>query len=139
MLYSIRLTFNNKPAGTHGLTLIPAYFDIVCARTIRTKSQKNLFIRICGRWNALITLRKLCACAQTRFRCMNNFIFLCTNKLEYVNYRPEKGDVRINRVYELLEILWYCFASAPASSETCRLNCHYHLPNNATPTFNECV
>ena len=40
----------NKPAGTHGLTPTLAYFDIVPARTIRTKSQKNVLIRICGRW-----------------------------------------------------------------------------------------
>ena len=39
----------------------------------------------------------------------NNFIFMCTNELEYENQHllPEKGGVRINRVYELLEILWY--------------------------------
>ena len=27
------------------------------------------------------------------------------------------------------------FASAPAFSETCRLNCHYRLSSNDTPTF----
>ena len=27
------------------------------------------------------------------------------------------------------------FASAPASSETCRLNCHYRLTSNDTPTL----
>ena len=27
---------------------------------------------------------------------------------------------------------------APASSETCCLNCHYHLSTNNTPTFNGC-
>ena len=53
------------------------------------------------------------ACAQMCFCCMknrkNNFIFMCKNKLEYVNYRfffsSEMGDVRINTVYKLLEIL----------------------------------
>ena len=34
---------------------------------------------------------------------------MCTNKLEYENEHllPEKGGVRINRVYKLLEILQY--------------------------------
>ena len=37
---------------------------------------------------------------------------MCTNKLEYINYRSfflekEKGGVQINRVYELLQILRY--------------------------------
>ena len=40
----------NKPAGTRGLTPTPAYFDIVPAGTIITKSQKNVFIRICEHW-----------------------------------------------------------------------------------------
>ena len=40
----------NEPVGTRGLTLTPSYFDIVPARMIRTKSQMNVFIRICGRW-----------------------------------------------------------------------------------------
>ena len=39
----------------------------------------------------------------------NNFIFMCTNELEYENQHllSEKGDVRIIRVYELLEIIRY--------------------------------
>ena len=48
MLYSIRWTLFSR-AFTHGLTPTPAYFDIIPARTIRTKSQKNMLIRICGR------------------------------------------------------------------------------------------
>ena len=44
----------NKPAGTCGLTPTPAYFDIVPARTIRTKSQKNVFIAFVDVGNALI-------------------------------------------------------------------------------------
>ena len=36
----------------------------------------------------------------------NNFIFTCTNQLEYENQLlPENGGVQIIRVYELLEII----------------------------------
>ena len=36
----------NIPVGTRRLTPTPARFDIVSAHTIRTNSQKNVFIRI---------------------------------------------------------------------------------------------
>ena len=104
----------NKPEGTCRLTPTPAYFDIVPAHTIRTKSQKNVFIRICGRWKHShhICVNSECLCSNV-LPLMNNtknkFIFMCMNKLEYVNYRffffPEKRGVQINRVYKQLEII----------------------------------
>ena len=56
----------NKPAGTHGLTPTPAYFDIVPACTIRTKSQKNMLIRICGHWKHShhICVNSECLCSN---------------------------------------------------------------------------
>ena len=43
--HSLNVSFTrlhtNKLAGTHGLTPTLAYFNIVPAHTIRTKSQKN--------------------------------------------------------------------------------------------------
>ena len=55
-------------------------------------------------------LLQLSACVQTCFRCTNmvrtiEFHFSRTNNLEYITV--EKGGVRSNRVYELLEILRY--------------------------------
>ena len=57
----------NIPAGTRGLTPTLAYFDIVLAHTIRTKSQKNMFIRICGRWKRshYICINSECLCSLT--------------------------------------------------------------------------
>ena len=53
----------------------PAYFDIIPARMMKTKSQKNAFICICGRRNALALFASTqSACVQTRFRCMKNRI-----------------------------------------------------------------
>ena len=61
-------------AGTCGLTPTPAYFNIAPARTIRIKSQKNMFICICG---LSLYLRQLkSACAQMRFHCMTNRIII---------------------------------------------------------------
>ena len=104
----------NKPTGTHGLTPTPAYFDIVPALTITAKSQKNVFILICGCWKCShhICINSECLCSNAfplYEQQNNNFIFMCTNKLEYISchFLPEKGGVQISRVYELLEILWY--------------------------------
>ena len=107
---SLTRLHTNKPAGTRRLTPTPAYFNIIPALLIRTKNQKNMFINI---WNAHhIFVSTQSACAQTRCRCTNNrIIFTCKDKLEYVNYRffffPEKGSVRINRVYGLLILQYF--------------------------------
>ena len=87
----------NKPAGTRGLTPTPAYFDIVPARTIRTKSQKNVLIRMCERWKHShhICVNSECLCSNMLplyEQWNNNFIFMCTNKLEYINcHFSQKG------------------------------------------------
>ena len=43
----------NKPAGTRRLTPTPAYFDIIPARTIRTKSQRMCLFAFVDVGNAL--------------------------------------------------------------------------------------
>ena len=74
----VRLHTNKHP-GTRGLTPTLVYFNIVPAHMIRTKSQKNVFIRIVDVENALtIFASTQSVCAQTRFHCTNNRIsFLC--------------------------------------------------------------
>ena len=93
---SLARLHTNKPAETHRLTPTLAYFKIVPARTIRTKSQKNVFIRICGRWKRShhICINSECLCSNVLplyKQQKNNFIFTCTNKLENVIFFPEKG------------------------------------------------
>ena len=41
---SLARLHTNKPAGTHGLTPTPAYFNIIPALLIRTKNQKNVYL-----------------------------------------------------------------------------------------------
>ena len=122
MLYSIcwalvlqGFTQTNHQEHAHWPGPIPAYFDIIPALTIRTKSQKNVFIRICGRWErshfTIYASTQKCLDVLKRTSTVQTIdsIFTCTNKLEYINYHfsAEKGGVRINRAYELLEILQY--------------------------------
>ena len=71
-------------------------------------------IRICEHWkcshNVCVNSECLCSNALLLYEQQNNnFIFTCTNKLEYVNYHffPKKGDVQINKVHKLLQSLWY--------------------------------
>ena len=88
---------------TRGLTPTLTYFDIIPARTIRTKSQKNVFIRICGCWKHShhICVNSECLCSNAFLLYeqskINNFIFTSTNKLEYINYTGffflEKGGI----------------------------------------------
>ena len=96
----------NKAAGTRGLTPILAYFNIVLACTIRTKSQRLCLFALMNFRNTLITFASTqSACPQTHFHCTNNRImisFLRGRKLPF--FSPEKGGVRINRVYALSDI-----------------------------------
>ena len=107
-LLNISLTrlHTNKPAGTWKLTPTPAYFDIVPA--LQPRAKRTCSFAFAHVWNALTIFNSECLCSNVCFCCTNNRIIISfTNKLEYVNYCffPEKGGVRINRVYELLEIL----------------------------------
>ena len=61
-----------------------------------------MFTRTSGRQKCHLTMLAFLLYEQLN----NNFIFTCTNELEYENL-PEKGGVRINKVYKLLEILRY--------------------------------
>ena len=60
---SLAKLHTNKPTGTPGLI---STSDIIPARTIRTKSQKNMFICICGRWERshYICINLECLCSN---------------------------------------------------------------------------
>ena len=63
---SLARLHTNKPAGTRKLTPTPAYFNIVPACTIRTKSQKNVFILIgeCWKRSHHICVNSECLCSK---------------------------------------------------------------------------
>ena len=95
----------NKLAGTRRLTPIPAYFDIVLAHTIRTKSQKLHVHLLVDVGNALIIFASTqSACAQMYCHCMNNrkiISFLCVR----INWSTILSQKR--RVYELIGYMNY--------------------------------
>ena len=73
------------PAGTCQLTPTLTYFGIVLARVIGTKSQKNVFIHICGHWkrshHICVNSECLCSNALPLYKQQkNNFIYKYTNK-----------------------------------------------------------
>ena len=84
---SLAMFHTNKPAGTCGLTPTPAYFNIVPSLCLRSQPRTCLFALVDIR-NARITFASTGrACSQMNFHCTNNnFIFMCKNELEYVNY-----------------------------------------------------
>ena len=65
---------------------------------IDTKNQNTMFIRISGHQKPHFTILNVLVQTEN-----NNFIFTCTNELQYENWHlfPEKGCVLINKVYEL--------------------------------------
>ena len=103
----------NKPEGTCGLIPTLAYFNIVPARMIRTKSQIKVFICICGCWNLetlslyLRQLRVFVLFCCTKNRIIISFLCVWIIRVRKLPFFPEKGGVWINRVYELLEIIQY--------------------------------
>ena len=72
---------------------------------IDTKSKKNVYTCTSGHQKRHLTVLACLLYEQQN----NNFIFTCTNKLEYQNQHllPKKGSLCINRMYELIEILRY--------------------------------
>ena len=54
--------------------------------------------------------------------------------------RPKKGGLKLLDFLSVFRNTQtdyiYCFSSAAASFETCRLSCRYRVPNNDMPTFN---
>ena len=71
---SLARLHTNKPAGACRLTPTPAFFDIVPARMIRTKSQGTCSFAFVDVGNALtISAPTRSACAQTRFCCLHQF------------------------------------------------------------------
>ena len=50
--------------------------------------------------------------------------------------RLQKLSLTVGKEYQIKQI--HCFVAVSSSSETCRLNCQYHILNNDTLTFNGC-
>ena len=73
----------NKPAVTHGLTPTPAYFDIVPAIQSEPRTKQTCSFTFVDVGNALtIFASTQSACAQARFRCMNN-----RKKISFIHVR----------------------------------------------------
>ena len=77
----------------------PAFTGISGCK-IDTKSKRNVFTRTSGRQKRHLTVLAFLLYEQQN----NNFIFTCTNVLEYESQHllPEKEGVRIDRVHELI-------------------------------------
>ena len=103
----MKLHMTKPTQGTHGQNPTPAYFDIVTGHMIRTKSQKIEFISGCWKYDLL--KQSLSACAQILSAIQKkDFIFTCTNKLEYCFFFLIFFlCVWTIGVYKLLGILWY--------------------------------
>ena len=78
---------------------LPLLASLAVGSTPRA-NKKNMVTHTSGRQKCHLTMLAFLLYKQYN----NNFIFTCTNQLEY-HLLPEKGGVRINRGYELLEIL----------------------------------
>ena len=79
-----------------------------CLYNQNQEEPKECVHSLCGHWKRFTVFASTqSACAQKYFHCTNdNFIFMCTNIFEYVNYQgffPGKGVVRIIRNSTVLQ------------------------------------
>ena len=93
-----RLHKNKPAAGTRGLT--PTWLISTSSLPVRSepRAKRTCLFALVDVQLGVLVLKRASAVRTIEI----SFIFTCTNKLGYINYRffPEKGGVRINRVYE---------------------------------------